>query len=545
MRPACPVALSLLFSLLGLSTSCSERSDLELFVDLKSDYVGRAEVDSVRVVLLGGDSAEVVASVDTRVVLQDLTQGMRIAELSDLTPGQYRVKVQLSGDVVVPERVIRVEMEDSFAVTVVITRDCADVVCPASEAALTQCLGGVCVDPACTPETPEHCPTPECASDADCADTGIACAPAACVAGVCTAAPSSQTCLIGEYCEPTMGCIAQSCTVDDDCDRCARCTAGSCSPLSFATIAAGHQSVCAIDELGERWCWGNSPDRVLGLGDARGADFQPIPRHADDGGSWSLLALGYAGFAGSGIRSDGTLWFWGGDEQDPVQVGMDTTWMAISAANSRKLALQANGSLWEDGDPVGTDTDWARATAGWSHACAVKVDGRLFCWGDNTYGQLGTGDTDPRDQPTQIGSDTDWVSASGGEQTSCGIKTDGRLFCWGSGYEPTPTQVGTDTNWSFFLFEWYHGCGLKTDGSIACLGGDENGELGVGAVDDSSDVPRPITKAGPWSQLTVGGHFNCAFHDTEMRWYCWGADFGIGTGTGTDAPDPVPLCPGP
>src|SRR5690349_12398330 len=30
-------------------------------------------------------------------------------------------------------------------------------------------------------------------------------------------------------------------------------------------------------------------------------------------------------------------------------------------------------------------------TAGWRHACAVGSDHRAWCWGDNTYGELGDG----------------------------------------------------------------------------------------------------------------------------------------------------------
>ena len=35
---------------------------------------------------------------------------------------------------------------------------------------------------------------------------------------------------------------------------------------------------------------------------------------------------------------------------------------------------------------------WQVSTAG-GHTCAVTSDGEAYCWGQNTYGQLGTGST--------------------------------------------------------------------------------------------------------------------------------------------------------
>lgn len=36
------------------------------------------------------------------------------------------------------------------------------------------------------------------------------------------------------------------------------------------------------------------------------------------------------------------------------------------------------------------------------HNLALTVDGVLWAWGNNEYGQLGTGDTQPRSQPIRI-----------------------------------------------------------------------------------------------------------------------------------------------
>jgi alpha-tubulin suppressor-like RCC1 family protein len=41
------------------------------------------------------------------------------------------------------------------------------------------------------------------------------------------------------------------------------------------------------------------------------------------------------------------------------------------------------------------------------HNLALTVDGVLWAWGNNEYGQLGTGDTQPRSQPIHIQSLSD------------------------------------------------------------------------------------------------------------------------------------------
>jgi alpha-tubulin suppressor-like RCC1 family protein len=71
---------------------------------------------------------------------------------------------------------------------------------------------------------------------------------------------------------------------------------------------------------------------------------------------------------------------------------------------------------------------------------AIKTNGTLWSWGDNFYGNLGTGDLLDRNIPTQIGSDNTWIKVSPGTahvlaiSESDNIKT---LYAWGrsSSYE--------------------------------------------------------------------------------------------------------------
>jgi alpha-tubulin suppressor-like RCC1 family protein len=37
-----------------------------------------------------------------------------------------------------------------------------------------------------------------------------------------------------------------------------------------------------------------------------------------------------------------------------------------------------------------------------SHTCALKTDGSMWCWGNNDYGQLGNGNMSNRATPTRV-----------------------------------------------------------------------------------------------------------------------------------------------
>jgi alpha-tubulin suppressor-like RCC1 family protein len=69
------------------------------------------------------------------------------------------------------------------------------------------------------------------------------------------------------------------------------------------------------------------------------------------------------------------------------------------------------------------------------HACAI-CDGSISCWGDNRFGQLGTGviDAEPRPMP-QVASGPPpqgaWVQIVAGYQFTCARSDAGLSQCWG------------------------------------------------------------------------------------------------------------------
>ena len=201
--------------------------------------------------------------------------------------------------------------------------------------------------------------------------------------------------------------------------------------------------------------------------------------------------------------------------------------------------------------------EWVAPSAGGSHTCATRTSGRLFCWGADTYGQLGDGSTGgPTTTPREVsGASTDWASVDAGYSHTCGLRTTGRLFCWGQdrygaiGDNATvrdrsaPAEVaGTATDWAMVSAGLSRTCAIKTTGHLFCWGSDAFGALGNGAPIDHRAVPTEVgAHSANWASVSAeGGAFACALRTTG-RLFCWGDDaFGdLGNG-GSNTPRSIP-----
>lgn len=281
---------------------------------------------------------------------------------------------------------------------------------------------------------------------------------------------------------------------------------------------------------GKLFMWGQSQSGNLGLGDNVS---RSSPVQVGSLTTWSKLSTGEQAIA---TKSDGTLWSWGNNaygqlglndannRSSPVQIGALTDWLTPeSGFGLFALCIKTDGTLWSWGGnqygqlgkgdtnkrsspvQVGSSTTWSAISAGYM---ALAVDnGKLFSWGNNQYGGLGLGDDANRSSPVQVGALTTWASPAISKYSSLCVKTDGTLWSWGNngfgelglGYQATypaagslvlsPKQVGALTNWvkpiSGFFFS---GC-VKTDGTLWVWGRNNNGQLGLGdTVNRSSPV---------------------------------------------------------
>lgn len=152
--------------------------------------------------------------------------------------------------------------------------------------------------------------------------------------------------------------------------------------------------------------------------------------------------------------------------------------------------------------PLGPDTTIKALTAGHNHTCILWTDGVAQCWGDNTYGQLGLGDTKSR----------------GGALTVYGTKLPAVPVPPG-GKVQSIRAAGNRTCISVLVND--------TTGLLQCFGQNTSGELGL---DSKTPVlaPGPNSLAGGWF---MGANHSCrgvpgstwAYGDF-MKIQCWGND---------------------
>ena len=334
--------------------------------------------------------------------------------------------------------------------------------------------------------------------------------------------------------------------------------------IDWHSINIGGSHSCAIKTDGSLWCWGHSGYGQLGTGNT---NQQSLPtRESSNTANWaSVKATGEHTCA---IRTDGSLWCWGNgaygrlgtgntnSQTSPTrEVSNATNWGNVTTGNGHTCAIKADRSLWcwGTGDygrlgtgntnsqtsptrEVSNATNWSSVSAGNAHTCAVKTDGSLWCWGYNSTGQLGTGNTNQQTSPTrEVSNATNWSSVSAGNAHTCAIKADGSLWCWGAGsngqlgtgnttsQQTTPArEVSNATNWrSVSAGPLSYTCAIKTDGSLWCWGAGSNGQLGTGNTTQESSPVRELSHATDWENVSTGGGHTCAVKTDQSIW-CWG-----------------------
>jgi alpha-tubulin suppressor-like RCC1 family protein len=94
--------------------------------------------------------------------------------------------------------------------------------------------------------------------------------------------------------------------------------------------------------------------------------------------------------------------------------------------------------------PVASDLTFASITTGRVHGCALAAaTGQAYCWGDATYGQIGTGSTERQLVPTPVAGGLTFAGLSAGNSHTCGVTAGtGQLYCWGANGS---AELGTGT----------------------------------------------------------------------------------------------------
>ncbi|RYZ53477.1 MAG: hypothetical protein EOP07_17745, partial [Proteobacteria bacterium] len=179
---------------------------------------------------------------------------------------------------------------------------------------------------------------------------------------------------------------------------------------------------------------------------------------------------------------------------------------------------------------------------GAEHSCALLNDGSIKCWGINSQGQLGYGDTTnrslPPSNPINLGTGRKAKHLSVGPRVNCAILDNDTAKCWGFndygvlGLGDTINRTSPDTNPINFgagrvpvdiKVGYVHACAVYANGEMSCWGINDSGVLGLGGTSVNPLTPPAAALAigGLAKQVTLSERNTCVLL-TDGNVKCWG-----------------------
>ncbi len=200
------------------------------------------------------------------------------------------------------------------------------------------------------------------------------------------------------------------------------------------SIAAGANHTCAVS-LGAAYCWGGSSNTSqggrLGHGGASGPGSNvnaPVAVSTAGVLSGRLVTQVAAGASQSCAIASARAYCWGPNLGGELGTGNAlSSNVPVAVSTSSPSALPATATVTNISTGVYTDQNQYQT-------CAV-ADGRAYCWGHNTFGQLGDGTNTNSLAPVAVSSggvlSGKYVrKVTPGTPFACGI-ANGRAYCWG------------------------------------------------------------------------------------------------------------------
>ncbi len=231
-----------------------------------------------------------------------------------------------------------------------------------------------------------------------------------------------------------------------------------------------------------------------------------------------------------------------------------------------------DGTKKNSATPVAINTDGVLSgktildiSVGSSASCAIASDGKGYCWGYNTYGQIGDGTKNTAAAPVAVDTSSalngkTLTSISVGGTFTCATANDGKAYCWGYN---TYGQLGDGTKTNTVspvavatsgvlagktLVKIAAGdttvCALSSDNQVYCWGNGTGGQLGNGAK-NSSSTALPVTMPGGFAgkaitDLSLGSAHAC-MGVSDGSAYCWGDGSNYQVGNGSFSGSTTPL----
>jgi alpha-tubulin suppressor-like RCC1 family protein/WD40 repeat protein len=295
-------------------------------------------------------------------------------------------------------------------------------------------------------------------------------------------------------------------------------------PQNFPYIAAGAGHTCMLTTSGRVECWGANQFGQLGGGDGPYTAVEEGPSVEISGAnSWvkanvrgipgKTIAIAAGYYHNCALVETGEIFCWG--LNDEGQLGDNTLVNSNVAVSVKGLAAKAKF-----------------ITAGAKHTCALLEDERVMCWGENTEGQLGSGDDQSSPSPVNVsGLHSTTVQLEAGLVFTCALTQDGDIYCWGNGDNgrfdenmdgrqllPVKLNTGSDPIMEITGGS-YHICARTKSAEVLCWGSLSSEQ------DFSPQNPFVLNREDmEYMQLVAGGGHTCGLTTSDAV-YCWGDNY--------------------
>ncbi|HSM04667.1 MAG TPA: cytochrome c peroxidase [Longimicrobiales bacterium] len=234
-------------------------------------------------------------------------------------------------------------------------------------------------------------------------------------------------------------------------------------------LDGGDDHVCAIDGAERLFCWGTNDAGQVG----GGSSVVPGPREVP-GGPWAVVSAG--GTHTCALTRVGAVWCWGANDAGQVGTGAPSSGSAVPVA-------------------VAPERRFVDVTAGARHTCAVDADGVAWCWGSNERGQLGRSLLVVASPVPEVVEGPPALRAVGaGDRHTCAATRELVAWCWGDnsfgqlGLDTTtgdpsavPTPVRTSHRFAEFTAGLGHTCAIENARGW-CWGANASGQVGNGTT---------------------------------------------------------------
>jgi alpha-tubulin suppressor-like RCC1 family protein len=273
-------------------------------------------------------------------------------------------------------------------------------------------------------------------------------------------------------------------------------------------ISVGWSSACALTASKGVLCWGENSSGQLGDGSTN-ASTTPV---AVAGLTGSTAAVSVGGAFACAVSTTGVVQCWGADLSGELGNGAPT-----STSSASPVAV------------TGLPAPATNVAAGDAFACAVTSAGDVYCWGANDRSQLGTLSAANSTTAVHIGGlPQDVRSVAAGQDFACALTSGGAVLCWGddiygelgSGSVPsaftstksgTPVPVsGLTSGVAALSLGGTSACAVRSSGDLLCWGNNGIGQL-ANPTTTFCPVTNPASPCSPVPTLieTAGQAADC------------------------------------